>query len=148
MADIVEIMDFAADDVAIDFWVGEDHFFAVPDIPLGLMQKIVKIRDVQKTVTETGNIDGIIDIFDELLDEESAALFRVCIEQKKTIGIRRLMKILLWLMEQYGLHPTQPSSPSSDGLSDGVTGTSSTDGVSLEVSIRPDPLLDVVISSP
>jgi hypothetical protein len=94
------------------------------------MQKIVKIRDVQKTITETGSIEGIIEIFDELLKAESAQLFRACVYTKKTIGIRRLMKILPWLMEQYGLHPTQPSSDSSSGSSDGVTGTSSADGVS------------------
>lgn len=136
MAEIVDIMDFAADETAPEFYVGEDHFVCVPDIPLGIMQRVAGIRDIQKTVMTTGDLDGLLGIFDELLTPESAVLFRACVNNKKTIGIRRLMKILPWIMEQFGLRPTQPSSPSSSGSSDGETGTSSEDIVSFEVSTQ------------
>ena len=140
MAEIVKIKDFAADDVEIDFWVGDDHFFAAPDIPLGIMQQMTKLRNIQKHIEEHG-LNPLLDLFDEFLDEDSAQLFRECVTVKKTIGVHRIMRILPWLMEQYGLRPTQPSTPSLDGLSDGETGSSSTDGVSPLVSIQPDPLL-------
>jgi hypothetical protein len=135
MAEIVQIMDFAADEVVIEFNVGEDHFVAVPDIPLGMMQKVVQMRNLQKTLAETGDLSAIFDVFDELLTPESATLFKHCVEVKKTIGLRRIMNILPWLMEKYGLGPTQQSSPSSNGSSDDETGSSSEDGASPTVSV-------------
>lgn len=60
------------------------------------------------------------------------------------IGLmNQAMPILYWLLEQYGLRPTVPSSPSPTGSMDGATdipsvGTSSTDGVSLEDSTTSD----------
>jgi hypothetical protein len=130
MAEIVEIMDFAADDVEITFRVGADQFFCAPDIPLGIMQKIVGLKDIQKTIEEAGSMEPILVVFDQFLTSESAVLFRACVENKKTIGLRRIMRILPWIMEKYGLRPTQPSSPSLDGLNDGESGFSSTAGVS------------------
>ena len=129
MAEIVEIMDFAADDVEIFFNVGPDRFFCAPDIPLGLMQKISGLKNLQDVVEKEG-MEPLLLVFDELLTPQSATLFRQCIEVKKTIGLRRIMRILPWIMEKYGLRPTQPSSLSSSGLDDGETGTSSMAGAS------------------
>ena len=129
MAEVVEIMDFAAGDVEIFFNVGDDRFVCVPDIPLGIMQQIAGLKNIQATM-ETQGMEPILAVFDEFLVPASAVLFRVCVTEKKTIGLRRIMRILPWIMEKYGLRPTQPSSPSSDGLNDGETGTSSTAGVS------------------
>lgn len=47
---------------------------------------------------------------------------------------RQALPVLYWLLEQYGLRPTGPSSPSPNGSTDGQMdtlngGTSSTDGV-------------------
>lgn len=59
----------------------------------------------------------------------------------KPIGLMdQSMPILYWLLEQYGLRPTVPSSPSPTGSTDGQmdtqsVGTSSTDGASPEDSI-------------
>lgn len=132
MATTVVIKDFAADETALEFNVGSDHFTCVPDIPLGIMQQVTKMRDFQnriKTDATTDVVEDILAVFDELLTAESAALFRECVKVKKTIGVRRLMLILPWIMEEFGLRPTQPSSPSSDGSNDEVTGTSSEVGV-------------------
>lgn len=60
------------------------------------------------------------------------------------IGLmNQAMPILYWLLEQYGLRPTVPSSPSPTGSMDGATdipsvGTSSTDGASPEDSTTSD----------
>lgn len=138
MAEIVEIMDFAADDVEIMFNVGPDRFFCAPDIPLGVMQKIGGLKNLQATV-ETDGMEPVLLVFDEFLTPQSAVLFRECVGVKKTIGLRRIMRILPWIMEKYGLRPTQPSSPSSDGLNDGESGSSFTAGVSpLGIPTLPD----------
>lgn len=129
MAEIIEIVDFAADDVEIKFDVGADRFFCAPDIPLSLMQKITGLKNLQETIENVG-MEPVLVVFDEFLTPESAVLFRECVSVKKTIGLRRIMRILPWIMEQYGLRPTQPSSPSLDGLSDGESGINSTVGVS------------------
>lgn len=134
MAETVEIMDFAADDVVVDFYVGKDHFVALPDIPLGLMQQISKLRNVKQLIEENGDLNVIFDIFNNLLTPDSAVLFRECVEVKKTIGIMRLMRILPWLMEKYGMYPTQQPKPSSDGSLGDETGSSSTDGAPQSVS--------------
>ena len=52
---------------------------------------------------------------------------------------RQVMPALYWLLEQYGMRPTQPSSPSPNGLTDEPTdtlngGISSTAGASAEAS--------------
>ena len=52
---------------------------------------------------------------------------------------RQALPVLYWLLEQYGMRPTGPSSPSPNGSTDGQTGTlnggiSSTAGASPEVS--------------
>jgi len=132
VADIVNIMDFAADDVVPVFYVGpENKFTCAPDIPLGIAQQIASFKNLSKDMQETGNLDVLLTLFDELLEEEetgSASRFRELVK-KKQIGIRRIMKIIPWILEEYGLgHPTQPSSPSSTGSSDGETGRTSTGG--------------------
>lgn len=123
-------MDFAADDTVPEFNVGpENHFVCVPDIPLSIASQIAKFKELRKGLDETGDVSPLLDLFDELLDARSAALFRERVEDK-TIGIKRISKIIPWILEEYGLgHPTQPSSTSSDGSSDGETGQSSTGGV-------------------
>jgi hypothetical protein len=131
MADIVQIMDFAADDITPEFRVGQHHFKCVPDIPLGLAQQVANFKTFRKELEETGSMEPLLELFDQLLEDEetgSATRFRECIKARE-IGIKRISKIIPWILEEYGLgHPTQPSSPSSDGLSDGETGPTSPAG--------------------
>lgn len=135
MADIVNIMDFGADETAPEFYVHEHHFVCVEDIPLGLMQKVARFKDLQKTLTETGDLEPILELMDQLLDDRSAQLFRLRVADR-IIGIRRVMKIIPWILEEFGLgHPTQPSLPSSSGQSDDGTGATSVGGPSPEARI-------------
>jgi hypothetical protein len=128
MADIVQIMDFAADDTAPEFMVGPHYFKCAPDIPLSLAQQIAQFKQFKETLEESGSMEPLLALFDQLLDEESAALFRDCVA-KRIIGIKRIMRIIPWILEEYGLgHPTQPSSPSSPGSNDGGTGPTSQGG--------------------
>jgi hypothetical protein len=123
----VEIKDFSYVETSHPFRIGNDVFHALPDVPFDMLAQITKLTNVEQTLRQHG-AEMIIDIFTSFLQDESAALFKQRADEK-AIGLKKVMEILPWLLEKFGLRPTQPSSNSSDGSSDGETGTSSTDGV-------------------
>lgn len=87
------------------------------------------------------NYESIFEIFDQLLIEESAKVFRERAMSKGDRGIdvqRQLMPILYYLLEQYGVRPTQPSSDSSSGSLNVTDGITSTAGAPTEASILPN----------
>jgi|SRR5690349_13067450 len=125
----VVIKDFTVRDTTIKFKIYDEIFEASPELPLGMMQQMVKLRSLRDTVDEVG-LDGVLDIVDMfILDESMERIRQMVNDKRKPFGVRHLQEIVPWLLEQYGLRPTQPSSNSSTGSLDGETGTSSTDGV-------------------
>lgn len=75
-----------------------------------------------------GLIEKVADLFVQLLDEESGPRFKARLLGKTDPidFMRQAVPIMLWLVEVYGLRPTQPSSGSATGPDDG--GPGSTDG--------------------
>ena len=133
MADNIDLMDFTPRKAAIAFKLYDEVYYACTDLPLGMMQKLSSFRTL---VTSTSDGEEVVDmepmlrLFDELLLDDSAARFRAGMTNKeKLIGVGVVTRVIPWLMEEYGLRPTQPSDPSSTGLPDEETGTPSTDGV-------------------
>jgi hypothetical protein len=47
-------------------------------------------------------------------------------DKERPIDDDQMADVVLWLLEEYGMRPTQPSQPSSDGPSSPESGTSST----------------------
>ena len=132
----VEIKSFELNIDPIPFTLNrksEDIYFAVPDLPLGLMGHLSKFRNITKN-TENFDVNELLSIFDELLVEESAQLVRKRVEEKM-FGVKAMMTVIPWLIEQYGLRPTQPSLPSLSGSDGDETGMNSTGGALVEVSI-------------
>lgn len=88
------------------------------------------------------DLDGILEAFaelyEEILEEESGPRFRARlldpVESKRNpIDLKRqLIPNLFWLLEVYGLRPTEASSSSSSGQDDAGLGL--TDGAPNEVS--------------
>lgn len=122
----VEIRDFSYVQVSHPFRIGDDVFHALPDVPFDMLAQVTKLSNVEQSIRQYG-ADVVLEIFTSFLQDDSAQLFKQRVAEKK-IGLKKVMEILPWLMEKFGLRPTQPSSNSSDGSSDGETGTSSTDG--------------------
>ena len=92
------------------FRIDGDVFQAVATIPLGNLAKLAKLREN----IDLSNIDQLFSLFDEMLLDESAAVFQSRLRDKTNpIGKDHIIPVLEWLMETYGLRPTQPSSPSS-----------------------------------
>lgn len=113
------------------FYIHDDLFQAAPELPLGLLEDLAKLRNVSEEVEKHG-IESIYMILDSLLFDESAALLRRrASDKKKPVGVKQVMELIPWLLEEYGLRPTQPSSPSLNGSDGEKTGTSSTGGRSL-----------------
>lgn len=143
---IVEIADFTITDVNIRFRVDDDVFEAVPDIPLPLLTQMAGVSqlDQKSLASDSGTtlMDKMMVVFDGILTEASARRFRERVEDRqRPIGIKTVLKIFPWLLEQYGLRPTTPSAESSDSSDGQATSTSSTAGAPSEASttsVSPD----------
>lgn len=129
MAGEVVIRDFTVRDTTIKFKIYDHTFEAAPEMPLGVLQAIAKLQNVRQAIEDEG-MEALLDVLDMfILDDSMAVIRRMVDDKRQPFGVRHMQEIIPWLLEQYGLRPTQPSSPSSDGSADGETGISGTDGV-------------------
>lgn len=126
----IEIKDFTHNDTTIKFKIYDLQFEAAPELPLGAIAQISKLQNLRSSIEENGleQVVEILGIF--LLDESMAQVRSMLNDKRKPFGVRHMMELVPWLLEEYGLRPTQPSSPSSTGSVDGEIGTSSADGAS------------------
>jgi len=126
--DIVRFKDFTPDkEDPPNFDVYGVHYVCLPDIPLDSLAAMANIND--DDVAGPEKVAKMVDFLVSVLEEESGAVFRENTQRgaQKPIGVRTIQQLVPWMMEQYGLRPTQESSESSDGSID--DDGSSTDGV-------------------
>ena len=131
---VVKFRDFSLSEEPITFRINPDTFECVPEIALDGLAELAGLASTGGE-DRVKQLDKLKDFFDGVMTYESAALFRkrckIPTEEEPNphpIGMRHVKDIIPWLMEVYGLRPTQPSSESSDGSDD--EDTSSTDGAS------------------
>lgn len=111
-------------------------FEASPSLSFNLVEMATQLTG--QSLRETG-LTPILQFFDTILFDESAAELRRRVDDKvRPFGAEMLRPVLQWLLEEYGLRPTEPSSPSSSTSPDD-DGTSSTVGAQPEES-NPSPL--------
>ena len=131
---IARFKDFTAGEEPISFKVGDQVYVARDDI---LLQHLGRLSEVSEGLGEGGDktVNRMLAIFEKLLEAESFERFKGAVtgESGSVIGIIRIQKIVPWLLEQYGLRPTEASSGSSSTLSE--SGANSTDGALGAVSI-------------
>lgn len=130
MTDKVDFKDFGRKRKTIAFSIGEDNVFScVPALSLPAMQEIAGLA--QDFTVETA-VDHFVDFFNLVLVPESAAKFedKMRNDRLDPIDQEQALDIMLWVLEQYGVRPTQPSSDSSDGSQTGDGGTPSEAGAS------------------
>lgn len=129
--DEVEIRDFTIKRKRIPFKVDDDKFEAYGRLSVPLMQQLIKAAKNLSNIAEKEDFGAIYGIFDQVLYPESATRFR---ERAESLGDdaidvkEQLMPIIHYLLERYGVRPTQPSSDSSTGSPSGTDGTTSTAG--------------------
>lgn len=110
-------------------------FEAAPQLPLGLadMARQLTVASIQEH-----GIGVILDFFDGVLLESSAAeIRRRASDKTMPFGPAMLRPVLMWLLEEYGLRPTEPSSSSSSTSLEG-DGMSLTAGAQAEESTPSD----------
>ncbi len=151
-----QIRDFTIPMVPKQFRVDDDVFKAPAIMSPIAMKKLAglhaELGDVGSLSNDVGRAIGITaELFTVLLPGPSGRRFkeRLLSEGREADPddgrpdadppiidlMQQAIPILYWLLEQYGLRPTEPSSPSPAGSTDGQTdtpnvGTSSTDGAS------------------
>lgn len=132
----------------IELELGGDLFHApsivAPEILAEMLEVLSQVASAMPTTTASpGDIKVVLkqamklldDVFGLILAPESADRFRTRLHSRDNPFdlFRELMPALEWLVEEYADRPTQPSPPSTTGLSDGES--SSTSGASNGVSI-------------
>jgi hypothetical protein len=131
--DAVSIKDFTVKRKRIAFRVDNDVFEAYAVLGLPLLQDLMETSKTLQTMLKEQNFEALFTLFDKLLFPDSAKRFRerAMATGDDAIGVQtQLVPILHFLLEEYGLRPTQPSSESSAGSPSGTDGTTSTAGSS------------------
>ena len=131
-SDVVRFMDFSLSAEPVRFRIAPDEFECLPEIPLDALADMTKLAGGGSGPEQLARVH---DFFDGIMFPDSAALLRRrmrkgTVEEPNPhpVGMRHIHRMLPWLMEVYGLRPTQPSDESSTGSSDDAM--SSTAGAS------------------
>lgn len=139
-----DMMDFSLPDEPIRFRIAPDEFEAPPVIPAKTLRRFASLATAlgQSGDDMDAVIDNLANAFRALMPGEHGERFAARLLSDGAPGSpppldlqRQVMRAMVYLLERYGLRPTQPSSASSDGSQDGLAsilsdGTDSTDGAS------------------
>lgn len=122
------LKDFSANAQPILFRIDGDIFEAPARIPAQVMLDFVEgfnqLGEKPDMKDQVGMMMGMIDL---VLQPQSAELFRRRMgDRDNPIDLEQVQDVLPWLMEQYGMRPTEPSDTSSDGQPSLEPGTDST----------------------
>lgn len=130
------IRDFTRKRERLVFRIDDDLFEAAPAIPGDMLTEFAKryanIGDapVEQQLNVLKDALGLI-----LLPESHARFTKRLADAENPIELEQAIEVVNWLMDTYGKRPTEPSSPSPDGLPSPESGTSSTDAQPQQASI-------------
>lgn len=130
MANSVVFKDFTKAKKDISFQIDDDIFAAPSVLPIPVMQSLADTADKLKEGASSAETLGkVVTVFDIILLDESAARMRERVASKSAaVDLEQLIDIMMWLLEVYGLRPTQPSPDSSAGLPSDASGSPSAGG--------------------
>jgi hypothetical protein len=137
MTETTEIRDFSKARKDISFRVDDDMFHAARGIPAEvLLDFAAEFSSMETSATVDQQLKAFRSMLDVVLLPESLERFNARMRDRANpIEIDQVEEIVTWLMEQYGLRPTEPSSSSPAGPSVPGPGTTSTASTPAEVSI-------------
>lgn len=121
-----DVKDFTLARTDVRFRIGSDIFYCAPDIPFRM---VADIGSMASSDVGTSSYEKFLIFLRGIMHPDSAARFQERLDSlEEPIGIQQIKALMPWLLEQYGLRPTEPSSESVSGSGDGDM--SSTDSVS------------------
>lgn len=134
---MTEMRDFSKKRKDISFRVDDDVFHAAPGVPADvLMEFAAEFSGLTVQATVDQQLRAFRGMFELVLHPDSLARFNERLRDRvNPIEIDQVEQIITWLMEQYGLRPTELPSGSPPGLPGPESGTTSTATTPGEVSI-------------
>jgi hypothetical protein len=134
---MTEMRDFSKKRTDIFFRVDDDVFQAARGVPAEvLLGFATEFQNMDTTTTVDQQLKAFRALLDVVLMPESLERFNERMRDRENpIEIDQVEEIVTWLMEQYGLRPTEPSFSSPGGPPVPASGTSSTASTPGEVSI-------------
>lgn len=136
-ARMTEMRDFSKKRKDITFRVDDDVFQAARGVPAEvLLDFATEFAGMETTATVDQQLKAFRSMLEVVLVPESLERFSQRMRDRANpIEIDQVEEIVTWLMEQYGLRPTEVPSSSPGGLSAPGPGTSLTGSTPGEVSI-------------
>lgn len=131
--------DFTKKRKRLDFYIEPDTFDAAPVLPGDVFAEFVTLyNSTGDTETYQQQHDLLKRALELALLPDSWQRFADRLKDKtQPIDDDQMSDVVLWLLEEYGMRPTQPSQPSSDGPASPESGTSSTESTQPEESTSP-----------
>jgi hypothetical protein len=121
-----EIQDFT-DHIVVKFRIDDDVFVGVKNIPALDLVEFAKLFDGMTESDMIQDTKAFDTMFHLVLEEPSADRFFTRMGSKtEPISMAQVMRVMPWIMEKYGMRPTEPSSNSLTGSLNQGDGTSST----------------------
>lgn len=131
--------DFTKKRKRLTFTIDGDTFEAASVLPGDVFAEFVTIyNSTGDTETYQQQHDLLKRALELALLPDSWKRFAERLQDKaQPIDDDQVSDVVLWLLEEYGMRPTQPSQLSSDGSVSPASGTSSTDSTQPEASTSP-----------
>jgi hypothetical protein len=128
--------DFSKKRKRLDFTIEDDTFEAAPALPGDVFAEFVTLyNSTGDTETYQQQHDLLKQAIELALLPESWERFAARLKDKeRPIDDDQMSDVVLWLLEEYGMRPTQPSPDSSDGPASPESGTNSTESTPAEAS--------------
>ncbi len=128
--------DFSRPRPPLDFTIDGDTFHAARVLPGDVFAEFVTLyNSTGDTETYQQQHDMLKQALQLALLDESWQRFAARLADKANpIDDDQMSDVVLWLLEEYGMRPTQPSPDSSDGHASPESGTSSTESTPPEES--------------
>ncbi len=133
---------FTRDRHPIEFEIDGEKFDAVQAIPADVLMDMTNGFQNMDEGDTKASINAMLTVLEKFLLPNSFRRFRERMgSQEQPIELPQVEEVVLWLMEQYGMRPTEQSSVSADGLQLPGSGTNLTGSTPDVVSISsPSPL--------
>jgi hypothetical protein len=130
------IRDFTEKHERLLFRIDDDVFEAARVLPGKTLARFASRFSDIETATVDKQLDAFADALSMVLLPESNSRFQKRLEDlENPIGLEQASNVITWLLEHYGIRPTQPSSPSSTGPASPASGTNLTDAAQPQASI-------------